>query len=306
MVCQRTLQNSIRTTGVGLHTGSNIYLTLHPAPVNTGIVFRRVDLDPVVEIPASAGLVGDTTLSTSLMQDGARVSTIEHLMSALAGLGIDNLYVDLTGPEIPIMDGSAAHFVFLLQSAGIQEQQAAKRFVRIKKEIKVEQPDGKVAIFRPYNGFKIAFTIEFNHPVFKDRTLHSVIDFSSEEYVNQISRARTFGFMHEIEYLRSQGLARGGSMDNAIVVDEYQVLNKDGLRFEDEFVKHKILDAIGDLYTLGYSIIGEFEAVKSGHGLNNIALKALLDQPDAWEEVTFDDASQAPIRYLQGLPAEAA
>lgn len=306
MVRQRTLQNSIRATGVGLHSGEKVYMTLHPAPIDHGIVFRRLDLNPVVEVRANAHLVCDTTLCTALTENGARVATVEHLMSALAGLGIDNVIIELSAPEVPIMDGSAAPFVFLIQSAGIAEQDAPKRFVRITKEVKVEQ-DGKVAVFRPYDGFKISFTIEFNHPVFRNRSLHSEIDFSTTTFVKEISRARTFGFMHEIEYLRSQGLARGGSMENAIVVDEFQVLNEDGLRYEDEFVKHKILDAIGDLYLMGHSIIGEFEAFKSGHGLNNAAVRALMAQTDAWEEVTFDQTDdQGPIAYIKGIREQAA
>ena len=296
MIRQRTLRNAIRATGVGLHTGEKVYLTLAPAPVDTGIVFRRVDLDPVVEIHASASNVGDTTLSTTLVHDGHRVSTVEHLLSAMAGLGIDNAYVDVSASEVPIMDGSAGPFVFLIQSAGIEEQAAAKKFLRIKREVTVKDGD-KVASFLPFDGFKVSFTIDFDHPVFRDRRAHAEIDFSSTSFVREISRARTFGFMHEIEYLRSKGLARGGSVDNAIVVDEYRILNQDGLRYEDEFVKHKVLDAIGDVYLLGYSLIGEFRAHKSGHALNNASLRALLAQPDAWEMVTFDDPAQAPISF---------
>ncbi|MEM1404427.1 MAG: UDP-3-O-acyl-N-acetylglucosamine deacetylase [Pseudomonadota bacterium] len=298
MIRQRTLRNAIRATGVGLHTGEKVYLTLAPAPVDTGIVFRRVDLDPVVEVPASASNVGDTTLSTTLVSDdGHRVSTVEHLLSAMAGLGIDNAFVDVSASEVPIMDGSAGPFVFLIQSAGIEEQNAAKKFIRIKRPITVEEGD-KVASFLPFDGFKVSFTIDFDHPVFRDRTAHAEIDFSSTSFVKEISRARTFGFMHEIEYLRSKGLARGGSVDNAIVVDEYRILNQDGLRYDDEFVKHKVLDAIGDLYLLGYSLIGEFRAHKSGHALNNASLRELMATPDAWEMVTFDDPEQAPISYV--------
>ena len=296
MIRQRTLRNAIKATGVGLHTGEKVYLTLAPAPVNTGIVFRRVDLDPVVEIPARAENVGDTTLSTSLMANGERVSTVEHLLSAMAGLGIDNAFIDVSAPEVPIMDGSAGPFVFLIQSAGIEEQGAAKKFIRIKRKITVEDGD-KVASFLPFDGFKVSFTIDFDHPVFRDRTAHAEVDFSSTSFVKEISRARTFGFMHEIEYLRSKGLARGGSVDNAIVVDEYRILNQDGLRYDDEFVKHKVLDAIGDLYLLGNSLIGEFRAYKSGHALNNDSLRALIAQPDAWETVTFEDEATAPISY---------
>ncbi|HSC68864.1 MAG TPA: UDP-3-O-acyl-N-acetylglucosamine deacetylase, partial [Cellvibrio sp.] len=288
MIKQRTLKNAIRTTGVGLHTGDQIHLTLLPAPIDTGIVFRRVDLNPPVEIKATAKNVGETTLSTCLIQDGVRVSTVEHLMSAMAGLGIDNAVVELNAPEIPIMDGSAGPFVFLIQSAGVQEQNAPKKFVRIKKEVTLKDGD-KFASFVPFDGFKVSFSIEFDHPVFKDRRPQTELEFSSSTFVKDISRARTFGFMHEIEYLRSKGLARGGSMDNAIVVDQYRILNEDGLRFEDEFVKHKVLDAIGDLYMLGHSLICEYKAHKSGHSLNNRALRLLIEQPDAWEWVTFED-----------------
>ncbi|MBA6412954.1 UDP-3-O-acyl-N-acetylglucosamine deacetylase [Parahaliea sp. F7430] len=296
MIRQRTLRNAIKATGVGLHTGEKVYLTLSPAPIDTGIVFRRVDLDPVVEIPARAENVGDTTLSTTLIADGERVSTVEHLLSAMAGLGIDNAFVDVSAPEVPIMDGSAGPFVFLIQSAGIEEQDAAKKFIRVKRPVTVEDGDKK-ASFLPFEGFKVSFTIEFDHPVFRDRSAHAEIDFSATSFVKEVSRARTFGFMHEIEYLRSQGLARGGSVDNAIVVDEYRILNQDGLRYDDEFVKHKILDAIGDVYLLGYSLIGEFRAHKSGHALNNASLRALIAQPDAWEMVTFEDQESAPISY---------
>lgn len=304
MIRQRTLRNAIKATGVGLHTGEKVYLTLAPAPVDTGIVFRRVDLDPVVELPACAANVGDTTLSTTLVHGGSRVSTVEHLLSAMAGLGIDNAFVDVSASEVPIMDGSAGPFVFLIQSAGIEEQNSAKKFIRIKRPVTVTDGD-KTASFLPFDGFKVSFTIDFDHPVFRDRTAHAEVDFSSTSFVKEVSRARTFGFMHEIEYLRSQGLARGGSVDNAIVVDEYRILNQDGLRYDDEFVKHKVLDAIGDLYLLGYSLIGEFRAHKSGHALNNASLRALIAQPDAWEMVTFDDPAKAPISYSLS-PAAAA
>jgi UDP-3-O-[3-hydroxymyristoyl] N-acetylglucosamine deacetylase len=297
MVRQRTLKNSIQANGVGLHTGEKVYLTLHPSAPDTGVVFRRIDLDPVVEIPAKAENVGDTMLSTTLIKEGARVSTVEHLLSALAGMGIDNLIIDVSAPEIPIMDGSAAPFVFLLQSAGIEEQDAPKKFIRVKRPVTVEQ-EGKKATFKPFDGFKINFAIDFDHPVFKNQTLNASIDFSTTSFVKEVSRARTFGFMHEFEYLRAKGLARGGSLDNAIVVDDSQIVNEDGLRFEDEFVKHKILDAIGDLYLMGNSIIGEFDAHKSGHGLNNASLLALIAEKDAWEMVTFvGDAEKAPISY---------
>ena len=296
MLRQRTLRNAIKATGIGLHTGEEVYLTLHPAPADNGIVFRRVDLDPVVEIPARAEHVGDTNLSTSLVFDGERVSTVEHLLAALAGLGIDNAYIDVSAAEVPIMDGSAGPFVFLIQSAGIEEQDAPKKFIRVKRKVTVEDGD-KVASFLPFAGFKVSFTIDFDQPVFRDRSAHAEMDFASTSFVREVSRARTFGFMHEIEYLRSKGLARGGSFDNAIVVDDYRILNEDGLRYEDEFVKHKVLDAIGDLYLVGNSLIGEFRAYKSGHGLNNAAVRALLAQPDAWEIVTFDDEASAPISY---------
>ena len=298
MIRQRTLRNSIKATGVGLHTGEKVLLTLSPAPVDTGIVFRRTDLNPVAEIPARADLVGETTLSTCLIHNDARVSTIEHLLSAMAGLGVDNAYVDVTAPEIPIMDGSAAPFVFLLQSAGLVEQHAPKKFIRVKREVTVTDVD-KSAKFLPLEGFKISFGIDFDHPVFKHRAATTEIDFSTTSFVREISRARTFGFVEEIEYLRSKGLARGGSMDNAIVIDDYKVLNNDGLRYEDEFVKHKVLDAIGDLYLLGYSLIGEYQAFKSGHALNNQALRTLISQKEAWEMVTFEDLDDAPISYQQ-------
>ena len=295
MIRQRTLRNPIKATGVGLHTGEKVFLTLSPAPIDNGIVFRRTDLSPVQEIPACAKSVGDTTLSTSLGLGDARVSTVEHLLSAMAGLGIDNAFVDVTAPEVPIMDGSAGPFVFLLQSAGIEEQAAAKKFIRIKRPVTVD--GDKQASLLPFEGFKVAFSIDFDHPVFNDRSAFAEIDFSTTSFVREVSRARTFGFMHEIEHLRAQGLARGGSVDNAIVVDEFRILNQDGLRYEDEFVKHKVLDAIGDLYLLGHSLIGEFRAHKSGHALNNAVLRALLAQEDAWEMVTFEDAEKAPISY---------
>lgn len=303
MIKQRTLKNEIRATGVGLHTGKKVYLTLRPAAVDAGIMFRRVDLDPVVEIEAKAENVGDTTLSTTLVNGDARVSTVEHLLSAMAGLGIDNAIVEVSADEVPIMDGSAGPFVFLIQSAGIQEQNAPKRFIRIKKELTVTDGD-KTATFKPFDGFKVAFTIDFDHPVFKDRSLSASVDFSSTSFVKEVSRARTFGFMHEIEYLRSKGLAKGGSVNNAIVIDKYRVLNEDGLRYEDEFVKHKVLDAIGDLYLLGYSLIGEFNAYKSGHGLNNKSILELMKHKDAWEMVTFEEElSEAPISYAKPLAA---
>ena len=302
MIRQRTLRNSIRATGVGLHSGKKVYLTLRPAAVNTGIVFRRVDLDPVVEIPATAENVGDTTLSTTLVKDDVRISTVEHLLSAMAGLGIDNAYVEMSAAEVPIMDGSAGPFVFLLQSAGIEEQSVAKKFIRIKREIRVEEGD-KFASFLPRNGFKVTFTIDFDHPVFRGRPACAEVDFCSTSFVREVSRARTFGFMHEMEHLRSKGLARGGSVDNAIVVDDYRILNEDGLRYEDEFVRHKVLDAIGDLYLLGNSLIGEFRAHKSGHALNNKLLRALMAQQDAWEVVTFEDTEKSPITFASPVMA---
>jgi len=302
MIKQRTLKNVIRATGVGLHTGEKIYLTLRPAVPDTGIVFRRVDLESPVDIPAKAENVGDTRLSTTLVKDGVRISTVEHLLSAFAGLGIDNAYVDVSAPEVPIMDGSAGPFVFLIQSAGVEEQQIAKRFIRIKRPVEVREGD-KIARFEPFNGFKVSFGIDFDHPAMASDSRRSVIDFSSTSFVKEVSRARTFGFLRDIEMLREKGLALGGSMDNAIVVDDFRVLNEDGLRYEDEFVKHKILDAIGDLYLLGHSLIGAFSGYKSGHELNNRLLKALIAQPEAWEEVTFDDAEQAPISYMK--PAHA-
>jgi len=302
MIKQRTLKNAVRTTGVGLHTGQKIYLTLLPGEIDSGIIFRRVDLNPPVEIKATAKNVGETTLSTCLISGDVRVSTVEHILSAMAGMGIDNAVVELDAPEIPIMDGSASPFVFLLQSAGVQEQQAHKKFVRVLKEVTLKDGD-KVASFLPFEGFKVNFSIAFDLPVFQGRNLETTVDFSSKAFVKDISRARTFGFMHEIEYLRSKGLAQGGSMDNAIVVDEYRILNEDGLRYEDEFVKHKVLDAIGDLYLLGNSLLCEYKAHKSGHSLNNRALRLLMDQPDAWEYVTFEDEKLVPIEYLNAASA---
>ena len=298
MINQRTLKNVIRATGVGLHTGEKVYLTLRPAAADTGIIFRRVDLPEPVEIPAVPENVGDTTLSTTLIKDGVRVSTVEHLLSALAGLGIDNAYIDLNAPEVPIMDGSAGPFVFLVQSAGIQEQKAPKRFIRIKKPIVIEEDD-KWVRFEPFEGFKVSFTIDFDHPVFKDQNQTAMVDFSTTSFVKEVSRARTFGFMSQIENLRANNLALGGSLDNAVVVDEYRVLNEDGLRYVDEFVKHKILDSIGDLYLLGHSLIGAFSGHKSGHALNNRLLRELLANQEAWEEVTFEDPAKAPISFVQ-------
>ena len=302
MIKQRTLKNVIRATGVGIHSGEKVFMTLRPAAVDSGIVFRRVDFKEPVEIVARAEHVGDTSLSTTLTRGDVRIMTVEHLLSALAGLGIDNAYVDLSAPEVPIMDGSAGPYVFLIQSAGIEEQNAAKRFIRIKKSIRVEDGD-KWARFEPFDGFKVGFTIDFNHPIFTRSTSSAEIDFSTTSFVKEVSRARTFGFMKDIEMLRDRKLVLGGSMDNAIVLDDYRILNEDGLRYEDEFVKHKILDAIGDLYLLGHSLIGAFYGHKSGHQLNNQLLRTLLADRTAWEEVTFDDPADAPISYAH--PAQA-
>lgn len=302
MIKQRTLKHIIRATGVGLHTGEKVYMTLRPAAPNTGIVFCRIDLAQPVEIKADPYHVGDTRLSSCLEQGGVRVSTVEHLMSALAGLGIDNLYVDLSSGEVPIMDGSAGPFVFLLQSAGIEEQPAAKRFIRILQPVEVRSGD-KSARFVPHHGFKIEFSIDFDHPVFENSAKSVCVDFATTSYVREVSRARTFGFMHEVEWMRGQGLALGGSLDNAIVLDEYRVLNNDGLRYDDEFVKHKVLDAIGDLYLLGHPVIGMFAAHKSGHALNNELLRRLLEQPEAWEYVSFDRAEDAPACVASTQPA---
>ncbi len=302
MIRQCTLKNAIRATGVGLHTGKKVYLKLRPAEANTGIIFRRVDLDPVVEISAHAENVGDTLMSTSLAKGEVTISTVEHLLSAFAGLGIDNAYVDVSAPEVPIMDGSAGPFVFLIQSAGIQEQNAAKEFIRIKKPIMVES-DNKWAKFTPFEGFKVSFAIEFDHPFFEESSKFASIDFSSTSFVKEVSRARTFGFLKDTEALREKNLVLGGSLNNAVVVDDYRVLNEDGLRYDDEFVKHKILDAIGDLYLLGHSLIGTFEGNKSGHALNNKLLRALLANEDAWELVSFTEKEESPISFLQSVPA---
>ncbi|OGA49062.1 MAG: UDP-3-O-[3-hydroxymyristoyl] N-acetylglucosamine deacetylase [Betaproteobacteria bacterium RIFCSPLOWO2_12_FULL_62_58] len=303
MIKQRTLKNIIRATGVGLHTGEKVYLTLRPAAANTGIVFRRTDLVSPVEIQADPYAVGDTRLSSCLDKGGVRVSTVEHLMSAFAGLGVDNAYVDVTAPEVPIMDGSAGPFVFLLQSAGIEEQNAAKKFIRILQTVEAKDGD-KWVRFEPHNGFKLDLSIDFDHPVF-DRARQSVcVDFSTTSYVKEVSRARTFGFMQDVESMRSQGLALGGSLENAIVMDEYRVLNSDGLRYDDEFVKHKVLDAIGDLYLLGHPLIGAFIGYKSGHAINNLLLRRLLEQRQAWEFATFERAEDAPA-FLAWQPQPA-
>ena len=298
MIQQRTLKNTIRATGVGLHSGDKVYMTLRPAPVNHGIVFRRVDLDPVVEVPAKAELVTEVTLCTGLTCNDAKIQTVEHLMSALAGLGVDNIIVELSSAELPIMDGSAGPFVFLLQSAGIVEQDAPKRFIRVLKTVEVTEGD-KVARFTPYEGYKLGFTIQFDHPMIPAKQSRQEIEFSTLAYTKEISRARTFGFMRDLEYMRERNLGLGGSMDNAIVLDEFRVLNEDGLRYADEFVRHKILDAIGDLYLAGKPILGAYEGFKSGHALNNKLVRALLAETSAWEEVTFEDrATPSPVAYV--------
>lgn len=303
MIKQRTPNKEIQATGVGLHSGVTVMMTLRPAPINTGIVFRRVDLNPVVEIPAKYDRVGDTMLCTSLHQDGVRIATVEHLLSAFAGLGIDNAYVDVNAPEIPIMDGSAAPFVFLIQSAGIREQNAAKKYIRILKPIRIED-NGKYVQFLPHNGYRVSCTIDFEHPVFNDKPQTATFDFSSTSYVKQVCRARTFGFLSDYEKLRENGLAKGGSLDNAIVVDKYRLLNEDGLRFNSEFVTHKVLDAIGDLYLLGNGLIGAFEGYKSGHELNNRLLCELMAREDAWEYTYFDAENFEPAFLPKFIPVE--
>ena len=302
MLRQRTLKNVIRATGVGLHSGEKVFLTLRPAPVDAGIVFRRVDLDPVVEVPARADLVTETVLCTGLSCGPAKVQTVEHLLSALAGLGIDNAFIELSAPEVPIMDGSAGPFVFLLQSAGIAEQDAAKRFIRIVRPVEVRDGD-KVARFEPYDGFRIGFTVEFDHPAIPSSQSRAEVDFSTASYVKEVSRARTFGFMRDLEYMRERNLGLGGSMDNAIVLDEFRVLNDDGLRYADEFVRHKILDAVGDLYLAGHPIIGAYEGFKSGHALNNMLVRALMAEKSAWEEVSFRGDEPAPMAFGAPQPA---
>ncbi len=307
MIKQRTLNNMIRATGVGLHTGEKVYLTLKPAPADTGIVFVRVDVEPAVEIPALSQYVVDTTLATTIAKDGHKIATIEHLMSAFSGLGIDNAYVEVSGPEMPIMDGSAATFVFLIQSAGVVEQNAAKKFIKIKKKVDVTGPEGtrwhnQSAAIQPYDGFKVNHKIVYDNPVIKEQC--ASVNFSTTTFVKEVSRARTFGLMQEFEFLREQNLAQGGSLDNAVVVDEYRVLNDEGLRHEDEFVRHKILDAIGDLYLLGHAIIGEFVGHKSGHSAHHALREELLARTDAWEIVSFDDARDAPVAYSRPLLAD--
>jgi len=296
MLKQRTLKNPIKTTGVGLHTGARVEIVLRPAAPDTGIVFHRIDLEHPVSLPADASNVGDTRLSSTLRRDGASISTVEHLMSALAGLGIDNLHVDVAGPEIPIMDGSAGPFVFLLQSAGVVEQDPPKRYLRILQPVEVREGD-KWARFDPFNGFKLDFTIDFPHPMFGSENRSVVIDFAEHSYVKEVARARTFGFMQEVEAMRAAGLGLGGSLQNAIVLDEYRVLNSEGLRYDNEFVKHKVLDAIGDLYLLGHPLIGQYTAFKSGHGLNNALARALQARPEAWELVVFGQKADVPTAF---------
>ena len=298
MIKQRTLKNLIRATGVGLHTGEKVYLCLRPAPPNTGIVFSRTDSDSPVPIQASAANVSDTTMATSIGEGPNKISTIEHLMSAMAGLGVDNAFVDVSAPELPIMDGSAAPFVFLLQSAGFQEQDAAKRFIRVLKELSYEESGAKVTI-SPHSGFRVEYTLDYDHPVFRTHVRRAAIDFSTTAFVKEVSRARTFGFLADFEKLRSMDLARGGSLDNAVVVDDFRILNNDGLRQGDEFVKHKILDAIGDLYLLGHSVIGAFRGIKSGHSTNNALLRRLLADRDAYEVVTYSNDSDNPISFAK-------
>ncbi|MBA5688407.1 UDP-3-O-acyl-N-acetylglucosamine deacetylase [Rugamonas apoptosis] len=307
MLKQRTVKQLVRTTGVGLHSGTKVELTLRPAAPDTGIVFRRVDLDPIVEFPASATAVGDTRMASVLVKDGARVSTVEHLMSACAGLGIDNVYIDVSAEEIPIMDGSASSFVFLLQQAGVQEQPVAKKFIRVLQPVEIRDGVGdkeKWARLSPYNGFKLDFFIEFNHPAVDGTSQRAQVDFGDVSYVHDVARARTFGFMQDVEMLRGIGLARGGSLENAIVMDEYRILNSDGLRYDDEFVRHKILDAIGDLYLVGHPLLASYEAHKSGHALNNQLLLELLKHPEAYEIVSFETNEAAPPSYLRQMARE--
>ncbi len=307
MLKQRTVKRLVRTTGVGLHSGTKVELTLHPAAAGTGIVFRRVDMNPVVEFKARADLVGETRMASVLIHDGARVSTVEHLMSACAGLGIDNLIVDVSAEEIPIMDGSASSFVYLLQQAGVEEQDAPKQFIRLLKDVEVRHGSGnneKWARLAPHDGFKLDFFIEFNHPAVDGTTQRALVDFGDVSYVHDVARARTFGFMQDVESLRGMGLARGGSLENAIVMDEYRILNSDGLRYDDEFVRHKILDAIGDLYLVGYPLLASYSAHKSGHALNNELLLALLAQPDSYEIVSFEAVATAPESYVRQMARE--
>jgi UDP-3-O-[3-hydroxymyristoyl] N-acetylglucosamine deacetylase len=296
MIRQRTLKTTIRATGVGLHTGQKVMMAMRPAPIDTGIVFCRSDLPGNPAIPARALNVTNTTMATVIEKDGARVSTVEHLMSALYGMGIDNAFIDVSAEEVPIMDGSAGTFVFLIQSAGIEEQAAAKKYVRVLKAVEVEEGDKKVRL-EPFNGFKLAFSIEFSHPVFDAQSSHVEVDFAEVSFIREVSRARTFGFTQDVEMLRARGLGRGGSLDNAVVIDDFRVLNSDGLRMEDEFVKHKALDAVGDLYLLGRPLIGAFYGHKSGHALNNLLVRKLIADTAAWEEVTFDRIEALPLAF---------
>ena len=297
MIKQRTLKNEIHATGIGVHSGSKVYLTLRPAPIDTGVVFRRVDLSPVVNIPAKAEFISDTSLCTCLARDGAQVGTVEHLLSALSGVGIDNLYIDVDSPELPIMDGSSGPFVFLIQSAGIKEQDALKKFLKVKKSVSVTAGDKQVCV-SPYDGFKVKFEIDYGHPVFTGDNQSVELDFSKASYVREVSRARTFGFISDFEKLRNNSLALGASLDNTVALDKFKVLNQDGLRYDDEFVKHKVLDVIGDLYLLGYSMIGAFSGVKSGHEMNNKLLHELLKDETAYEIVTFEDNEKMPISFV--------
>ena len=298
MVNQCTLKNTISAKGVGLHTGKLIYLTLKPAPIDTGIIFIRTDIDPAVSIPARVESVGDTRLATTLVKQDVRISTTEHLLAALSGLGIDNLYIEVTGPEVPIMDGSAGPFVFMLQSAGILKQQAPKKFIRLLREVKVEQGD-RWASLMPFNGFRLSFTIDFPEPVFAGYPSSAVINLSMTSFIKELSRARTFGRLSEYEMLKANNLALGGNLENAVVVDDYKVINKDGLRYNDEFVRHKILDSVGDLYLLGYNLMAHYQGYKSGHELNNTLLKKLLSEPDAWEYTGCEDLASAPSSYAE-------
>jgi UDP-3-O-[3-hydroxymyristoyl] N-acetylglucosamine deacetylase len=304
MLRQRTLKAAARTTGVGLHTGARVELTLRPATADTGIVFHRTDLAGSPPLPATATMVGDTRLSSTLRAGDAGVSTVEHLMSALAGLGIDNLHVDVAGPEVPIMDGSAGPFVYLLQGAGIVEQDAPKRYLRVVAPVEVRDGD-KWARFEPFDGFRLDFTIDFPHPVFGTENRHVVIDFAEHSYIREVARARTFGFMQDVEAMRAAGLGLGGSLQNAIVLDEVRVLNSEGLRYDNEFVRHKVLDAIGDLYLLGHPLIGQYTAHKSGHALNNALARALLARPEATRIVTFDRADEVPSAFYDWRTAAA-
>jgi UDP-3-O-[3-hydroxymyristoyl] N-acetylglucosamine deacetylase len=293
MLRQRTLKSLIRASGVGLHTGKKVRIVLRPAAAETGIVFRRIDLATPLDIPARADMVGETRLSSCLVRDGVKIYTVEHLMSALAGLGVDNAYIDLDADEVPIMDGSSAPFVLLLQQAGIEEQNAPKRFFRVTRTVEVKDGD-KWARLEPYDGYRLAFSIDFRHPVIERSTQSVVVDFAETSYLKEIARARTFGFMHDVEDLRESGLALGGGLDNAVVLDEYRVLNAEGLRFADEFIRHKLLDAVGDLYLLGKPLLASFSAHKSGHALNNKLLRALMAESGALETVTFERAEDAP------------